>query len=90
MFGRVHGVAVPVRDPYAGLIPGNAAENQRAAILRRRLLDAAADLGTDESPEAGLIREAWQETPSKNQLGQRKARPLLDDSKSTRLFSLWA
>ncbi len=66
MHSHIQGVTAQIANPYASLVLDNAAEIRRAAILRRSLLNAAANLEQDDSPEAVFVRGAWKQASEKD------------------------
>lgn len=90
MGGHVHGVTASISNPYTGVVLDRAAENRRAAILRRRLLNAARDIEAEEGQEANYICGAWQEFESKDGPRGQSRQSLLPEPEPIQALSLWA
>lgn len=59
MHGHVHGITAHLPQPQLGLSAERSAATLRAAAVRRRLLEQAAELTLDDSDDSLWIRQAW-------------------------------
>ena len=87
---HVPGVMADVSNPYQGVLLDRAAQDRRAAILRRRLLNDVQDIEAEQGQEANYIRGAWQEFKSKDGLRDRSRQSLLPEAEPLGALSLWA
>lgn len=92
MGGHVHSVTTHIANPYAAVLLDRVAENRRAAIVRRKLLNAARDIEAGEGQEAIYIRGAWQESKSKDGSREPPRKPLRaePDPAPALAVSFWA
>jgi len=90
MHGHVHGVAPQVANPYSAVALEKAAAAQRAAMVKRRLAQAAAELSGDASDDAVEMLEAWGGGAGQSQPRRPREWVAVADSSVPSAISFWA